>query len=428
MRLRFDDWRRGADFSWTDLMATALPVVFSGAAAPRDPSQMAEHVRRLSVLGRNNKGASSMRADFTKTLRKQDSSSPRNFSEYWSNHQLNADAAAALGLDSLQRLLPYGRTRLTPPSLWAGPSGIGATAHKDNADNFMFQLSGTKEWLLLPPYVADDFGLYDSRTPRFSNMRWQPKDVPQHTGKANGARAQWFVEPPRLGWLARLPHRMRFVTRPGDLLYLPTGWSHVTMIRELSVSVNWWKCSVFSESGRQAMHVKDFDTCHPNGRSVPAMQLCPRGACRRWEPAHVDARSWPEQSPLATAPHSLASKAAASPKELPSWVSAASGAFKREWKSASQGEWAEKPPPKRNITATAASEKARGTAAFKAGNFVEAAAAFAAAIKLDDAPALGVHMLHNNRASALAALGQHMDALHAAEEALRTGGAFFSNR
>jgi len=74
---------------------------------------------------------------------------------------------------------------------------------------------------------------------------------------------------------------------------------------------------------------------------------------------------------------------------------------------------------------TAASEKARGGAAFKAGDFDEAAAAFAAALTLDDAPAIGVHTLHNNRAAALAALGRHEDALHAADEALRTGGASF---
>lgn len=78
-----------------------------------------------------------------------------------------------------------------------------------------------------------------------------------------------------------------------------------------------------------------------------------------------------------------------------------------------------------DVATTAASEKARGAAAFKAGRFDEAAAAFAAALTLDDAPEIGVHTLHNNRAAALSALGKHEDALYAADEALRTGGASF---
>lgn len=106
-----------------------------------------------------------------------------------------------------------------PPAAWVGPPRSQTPLHKDSTDNFIFQIIGQKEWLLFPVCDVGRLGLkriYDDEAIDFAVSDLTYEELIE-------------TAPPLV-----------LTTKPGDMLYLPAGWSHFVMNLDVSIAINYW--------------------------------------------------------------------------------------------------------------------------------------------------------------------------------------------
>ena len=107
------------------------------------------------------------------------------------------------------------------PRLWLGPKGSLTRLHYDSRDNLMYQLVGSKRFLLYPP----------------SQIRWL---------YTYGYAPTWsHVHDPRQPDLDAFPLFARaspieLTLKAGEILYLPARWSHFVQNADVSVMFNFW--------------------------------------------------------------------------------------------------------------------------------------------------------------------------------------------
>lgn len=173
---------------------------------------------------------------------------------YYSGSLLEDDGRASVpdlqrGLDELVAILgrdPEGLPRRSQPArhflkVWLGTEGATTPLHYDTQHNVYAQLSGTKEFWLLPPYAArHDVPLYPSVHPLSHFMR------DSGPGSFDRLAAATSVKSATDCW-DRESHRGRcmltFRLEAGDVLYLPPFWLHRATCRSTCVSANVWVSS-----------------------------------------------------------------------------------------------------------------------------------------------------------------------------------------
>lgn len=119
--------------------------------------------------------------------------------------------------------LPYLRGAMDREDfLWVTPPGATTAIHWDSPENLFAHFVGEKRFVLAPP--EDRRHLYPfpffSACPQFSRAEFgDPR----------------FVELSRARWSA-------CTLRPGDVLYIPSGWWHFAASADLTVSASlWWQ-------------------------------------------------------------------------------------------------------------------------------------------------------------------------------------------
>jgi cupin-like protein len=144
---------------------------------------------------------------------------------------IGSAASARLFLDSVAER--YGFERLYPDMegyLWIGPVGHVEPLHTDEGDNTLYQIAGVKHLAIFPPDQIHNlypFPLIGPLPPWVSQVDIDRPDP---------------VRFPRVG--EALAKRHDVVLEPGNMLFLPTQWSHeVTIVSgEPCISVNrQWK-------------------------------------------------------------------------------------------------------------------------------------------------------------------------------------------
>lgn len=110
-------------------------------------------------------------------------------------------------------------------SLRIGAPGTFTQGHIDSKDNFVYQLLGEKRWTIFPP--RDYKRLYYSRVK--GSLEWSA--VLSQTGPADLDKYPLFRE----------THKISFVMRPGEVLYLPRGWTHFVENITPSLMLNTWR-------------------------------------------------------------------------------------------------------------------------------------------------------------------------------------------
>lgn len=109
------------------------------------------------------------------------------------------------------------------PNAWIGPATSITPLHKDGSDNFIFQVVGVKAWVLFPVKCALSLDMF-CPAPDTSSDFWVSRfDARRPSGA--------FTSVPSLS----------VCTNPGDVLYIPAGWSHYVCSVTFSVSVNLWR-------------------------------------------------------------------------------------------------------------------------------------------------------------------------------------------
>ena len=123
--------------------------------------------------------------------------------------QITAEAAATLGVAKPALLAGIA---LQPPRLWLGVSSYHTPAHADDADNFIFMLSGAKLLRCSPPA---------------SSSALRPRCV---------AEQCWAS----VDWAEAGQASTNVTVRAGQVLFLPRGWFHRVTNLGPTVMVNLW--------------------------------------------------------------------------------------------------------------------------------------------------------------------------------------------
>ena len=114
-------------------------------------------------------------------------------------------------------------------------SGSVSPLHKDSPDNFVIQMVGTKRLLLFSPMDMDKMGL----VPRSGDSGKTGTSL--NFSKHGAFTPEEFMHDLRKKFPALRDVRMFVVDlKPGELLYLPSGWGHCVHNLGHSVMLNFW--------------------------------------------------------------------------------------------------------------------------------------------------------------------------------------------
>lgn len=98
--------------------------------------------------------------------------------------------------------------------------------HCDLADNFLAQLAGVKEVLLIPPYERHRVGVARKFESCIDNVAWELTDIPAGTGLSADSPLTF--------------RHYRCKLRAGDVLFIPQFWFHNVVNWEPSCAVTSW--------------------------------------------------------------------------------------------------------------------------------------------------------------------------------------------
>lgn len=120
----------------------------------------------------------------------------------------------------------YYRCMYTLSPYRIGASGTYTQGHIDSKDNFVYQLIGSKRWTIFPPY--DYHYLYYKQGGKGS-LEW------------SSALSQPGPPDPSKYPLYANAHPITFVMNPGEVLYLPRGWTHFVENVTPALMINTWR-------------------------------------------------------------------------------------------------------------------------------------------------------------------------------------------
>ena len=106
-----------------------------------------------------------------------------------------------------------------------GASGTFTQGHIDSKDNFVYQLIGKKKWTIYPPH--DYYYLYYKESK--GSLEW------------SAVLSQREKPDPNLYPLYQKSHPITFMMNPGEVLYLPRGWTHFIENITPSLMINTWR-------------------------------------------------------------------------------------------------------------------------------------------------------------------------------------------
>lgn len=110
-----------------------------------------------------------------------------------------------------------------------------AECHYDSNRNFIINLGGIRRWILASPSQCDSLYLYPPGHPssRHSKVNWAAPD---------------YVKYPKFS----LAQTHEVILKPGDILYLPTGWFHYIV----SLNINYQCNSRSGTTSREMNHLR----------------------------------------------------------------------------------------------------------------------------------------------------------------------------
>lgn len=140
---------------------------------------------------------------------------------YLGNYELNREQ-----LEHLQIEEPFGFKKydFSNGLLWIGESGCVTPLHCDGGDNIVYQLVGSKKWILFPP----------------SDLRYLSIKTDAGNPQQDFLCSEIDLLNPDLIKFSKFTkaHPIQITLNAGDALYLPYGWFHFVQTTEDSVMVN----------------------------------------------------------------------------------------------------------------------------------------------------------------------------------------------
>lgn len=106
-----------------------------------------------------------------------------------------------------------------------GAAGTFTQGHIDSKDNFVYQLIGRKRWTIYPP--TDYEYLYYTKSK--GSLEWS--SILSTPGKPDMSAYPLYGK----------THPVQFEMSPGEVLYLPRGWTHFVENLTPSLMLNTWR-------------------------------------------------------------------------------------------------------------------------------------------------------------------------------------------
>ena len=106
-----------------------------------------------------------------------------------------------------------------------GAAGTYTQGHIDSKDNFVYQLIGRKRWTIYPP--TDHAYLY--YVEEKGSLEWSR--VLSAPGKPDLEEYPLYAK----------THPVKFILEPGEVLYLPRGWTHFVENITPALMLNVWR-------------------------------------------------------------------------------------------------------------------------------------------------------------------------------------------
>lgn len=153
-------------------------------------------------------------------------------------------------------------TEVYAPSVWLGSRNATTQLHYDGPHNLFIQVSGRKNWVILPPDQASAVHLYPELHPRARKSQVDFERL--QSGDASVRAAFPRLEDLRCGYQVEL--------QAGEALYVPPFWLHHVSALDPSVSVNVFSRSAEQEAASAAASVPfPFEEAWPRGDKVAGL-------------------------------------------------------------------------------------------------------------------------------------------------------------
>ena len=106
-----------------------------------------------------------------------------------------------------------------------GAPGTFTQGHIDSKDNFVYQMIGQKRWTIFPPHDYKNLYYHKEK----GSLEWSA--VLSQLGQPDNKKYPLF----------RNTHSVSFIMSPGEVLYLPRGWTHFVENVTPSLMLNTWR-------------------------------------------------------------------------------------------------------------------------------------------------------------------------------------------
>lgn len=112
------------------------------------------------------------------------------------------------------------------PRLWLGLAGTATALHKDIPDNFAHNYFGSKQWIIYPPRDFPHLHMVNPNSATYPDFGISQINVRHPDLKSYPTFAE--------------ARPIEFSLLPGDVFYLPAGWSHYVENVTNSLMMNFW--------------------------------------------------------------------------------------------------------------------------------------------------------------------------------------------
>jgi hypothetical protein len=135
-------------------------------------------------------------------------------------------------------------------NLWITSPNVIATMHYDYQDNYLLQLSGNKEILIVSPEALSYLLPYPSFHPLWRQASRKNITVESLIYHLDDLKKGEEASSSLLSSVSHVKKGFQVwkaILQPGDMIYIPSGYYHQVISGENSISLNTWFPSVFSE-------------------------------------------------------------------------------------------------------------------------------------------------------------------------------------
>ncbi len=120
------------------------------------------------------------------------------------------------------------KEHLVNASLWVGDEGCTTPLHQDGLDNVVYQIKGSKKWIIIHPYYSDILNTKQPFPDTDPNLFTSTVDL------------ETIMETFEKEKFYNTYQVQEIILNEGEALFLPAGWFHFVITVSDSITLNFW--------------------------------------------------------------------------------------------------------------------------------------------------------------------------------------------